>query len=151
MFYKCKKYQGQSGKCECLLVVDIKIKITFATAGASGVCGYPAKINIPFFIALSRVLSCSFELYGAHFLWIADLSAKDPYYILGALTGLSMLLTPAVDPKQTAMRYASALIFGTVTMYLSSGLALFIFMNTVLNLLQGFVTRRFKSFASNKL
>lgn len=105
----------------------------------------PMLLNIPFFIALSRVLSCSFELYGAHFLWLADLSAKDPYYILGCLTGLVMLLTPSVDSKQTAMRYGSALIFGTVTMYLSSGLALFIFMNTLLNLLQGFITRRFKS------
>lgn len=111
----------------------------------------PMLLNIPFFIALSRVLSCSFELYGAHFLWIADLSAKDPYYILGALTGLIMLLTPAIDPKQTAMRYGSALIFGTVTMYLSSGLALFICMNTVLNLLQGFITRRFKSNTPNIL
>lgn len=110
----------------------------------------PMLLNIPFFIALSRVLSCSFELYGAHFLWIADLSAKDPYYLLGIFTGLSMLLTPSLDPKQTAMRYASALIFGTVTMYLSSGLALFIFMNTVLNLLQGFITRRLKSTGLNR-
>ena len=109
----------------------------------------PMLLNIPFFIALSRLLSCSFELYGAHFFWINDLSAKDPFYVLGIFTGLSMLLTPVVDPKQTAMRYASALVFGTFTMYLSSGLALFILVNTLLSLLQGIITRRLKSTASN--
>ena len=108
----------------------------------------PMLLNIPFFIALSRVLSCSFELYGAHFFWLVDLSAKDPFYILGILTGACMLLTPVADPKQTAMRYGSALIFGTVTMYLSSGLALFIFMNTLISVVQGMITRRLKSHAS---
>lgn len=111
----------------------------------------PMLLNIPFFIALSRVLSCSFELYGAHFLWIADLSTKDPYYILGICTGLTMLLTPAVDPKQTAMRYGSALVFGTFTMYLSSGLALFILINAFLGMLQGNIVRRLKSNGSTIL
>ncbi|MBI2352662.1 membrane protein insertase YidC [Candidatus Dependentiae bacterium] len=105
----------------------------------------PLLLNIPFFIALSRLLSCSFDLYGAHFLWLPDLSAKDPFYILGILTGAIMLMTPAVDSKQTVMRYASALMFGTITMYLSSGLALFILTNTIMNLLQMIVTRYVKS------
>lgn len=105
----------------------------------------PMLLNIPFFIALSRVLSCSFDLYGAHFLWLSDLSAKDPYYVLGVLTGLTMLMTPGTDSKQTAMKYGSALMFGTITMYLSSGLALFIFINTAMNLLQTVITRRLKS------
>lgn len=104
----------------------------------------PMLLNIPFFVALSRVLSCSFDLYGAHFLWLPDLSAKDPFYILGILTCVTMLATPMGDSKQSAMRYGSALMFGTITMYLSSGLALFILVNTFLSLLQAVITRRFR-------
>ncbi|MBM18153.1 MAG: hypothetical protein CL947_03760 [Epsilonproteobacteria bacterium] len=125
--------------------------------GFGGVAGcLPMLMNIPFFIALSRVLSGSFALYGAKFLWLADLSAKDPYYILGILTGICMLMTPmnGSTQQQSAMRYGSALIFGTITTYLSSGLALFIFINTLFSLLQGFVMRAFtgrgSSFVSMK-
>lgn len=105
----------------------------------------PLLLNIPFFIALNYVLSYSFELHGAHFLWITDLTAKDPYYILGILTGVFMLLTPAQgDAKQLAMRYGTALVFAAITMTVSSGLALFILINTLTSLLQALVMRLFK-------
>ena len=43
-------------------------------------------LQLPIFFALSRVLSSSIELYKAPFiLWIHDLSAKDPLYILPIL------------------------------------------------------------------
>lgn len=115
--------------------------------GLGGIAGcLPMFMNIPFFVALSRVLSGSFELYGASFLWLPDLSAVDPYYVLGVLTGITMLATPTIgDSKQVAMRYGTALIFGTFTMYLSSGLALFILINTLCSLVQGYAVRLFKA------
>lgn len=112
--------------------------------GVPGVSGcLPMLLNIPFFISLSRILSGSIELYGASFLWLPDLSAKDPYYILGVLTGICMLLTPSpgADSKQAMFRYGSALFLGTITTYFSSGLALFIFTNTFLGLLQSWITK----------
>lgn len=115
--------------------------------GLGGVAGcLPMLMNIPFFVALSRVLSGSFELYGASFLWLKDLSAVDPYYVLGILTGLTMLLTPSPGggSQQVAMRYGTAMIFGTLTMYLSSGLALFIFINMLCSMVQGYAIQFFK-------
>jgi len=42
----------------------------------------PNLLQLPFFIVLGSVISNSIELYKAPFLWINDLSAPDPYYIL---------------------------------------------------------------------
>lgn len=53
----------------------------------------PLILQMPVFFALYAVLYNSIELRGAPFLgWIQDLSAKDPYYILPILMGLSMVV-----------------------------------------------------------
>lgn len=52
----------------------------------------PLVLQMPVFFALYAVLYNSIELRGTPFLgWIQDLSAKDPYYILPILMGLSMV------------------------------------------------------------
>lgn len=51
----------------------------------------PMLLQIPFFIALYSILRYDIALRGAHFfLWIDDLSAMDPYYILPVLMGVLM-------------------------------------------------------------
>lgn len=94
----------------------------------------PGFINFPFFIALNRVLSTSIELHGASFLWMPDLSTTDPYYILGILTGICMAFV--LETMSIPGRLGMGLMIGTVSMYLSSGLALFIFISTLLGVLQ---------------
>ena len=64
----------------------------------------PMLLQMPVFFALYGVLYNSIELRGAPFLgWITDLSAKDPYYILPVLMGISMF----VQQKLTGMGAAS--------------------------------------------
>src|SRR3989339_205647 len=46
----------------------------------------PLFLQLPVFIVLNRLLSSAIELYHASFLWIPNLSAPDPYYILPILT-----------------------------------------------------------------
>lgn len=111
--------------------------------GMPGISGcLPMLLNIPMFIALNKVLSNAIELYGANFLWISNLSEKDPYYILPIITGLAMCFNPmgpatgGNDLKQGMSRYAIALVLATVTSYLSAGLTLFICINTVLSVAQ---------------
>ncbi|NIW74374.1 MAG: membrane protein insertase YidC, partial [Gemmatimonadetes bacterium] len=51
----------------------------------------PILVQIPVFIALYWMLLGTVELRHAEFaLWINDLSARDPYYVLPLLMGASM-------------------------------------------------------------
>ena len=98
----------------------------------------PLLIQIPMFFALSRVLSSSIELYRAPFgFWIQDLSLRDPYYILPLLIALTMLVQAGfADKQQRVSILVMALIFGAFTTTLSAGLALYIFVSTLLSVVQ---------------
>jgi YidC/Oxa1 family membrane protein insertase len=114
--------------------------------GMPGLAGcLPILMQIPLFIALSWVLGNSIELYKAPFLWIKDLSAADPYYILPILLGITMLFhnpTQTVDPKQKISMFAMAIIFAAFTSNLSAGLVLYIFTSTLLGVIQSLIARR---------
>lgn len=109
----------------------------------------PVLIQIPVFIALYYVLLGSVELREAPFyLWITDLSNKDPYYVLPILMGLSMLLqqklNPAPpDPMQAKVMMLMPVIFTVLFLNFPSGLVLYWFVNNVLSIAQQwFITRR---------
>ena len=52
----------------------------------------PMLIPMPVLFALFFVFQNTIEFRGVSFLWLADISLKDPYYILPVLMGLSMFL-----------------------------------------------------------
>lgn len=118
--------------------------------GMPGLSGcLPLLLQLPIFIALSRVLSSAIELYNAPFIgWIHDLSAKDPYYVLPVITALSMvfqsLLMPSSDSKQKLSTIAMALVIGAVTSNLAAGLSLYICMFTILGIVQTQALKFFK-------
>ncbi len=106
----------------------------------------PMLVQIPIFIALSRVLSNSIELYRAPFFgWITDLSAPDPYYILPVIIVLSMLGQAMTgDQKQRMMMMSMALVFGAISANFSSGLVLYIASGTLLGVLQTMLQKKMK-------
>ncbi len=107
---------------------------------------WPNLVQIPIFFGLSRVLSSAFEMYGAPFLWMKDLSAPDPYYILPIIVVLGMLgsaFTMPGDAKQRLPMVAMGIGFGAVSMSFSAGLVLYLALGGVLNFVQ---TRIFKFF-----
>lgn len=112
--------------------------------GVPGLAGcLPLLLTLPILIGLNTVLSNAIELYGAPFLWIENLYAVDPYYILPVLTGFAMLATPMdSDPKKGLMRYAMALMMATIACYLSAGLVLFILINSLTAALQAQLQKR---------
>jgi len=61
----------------------------------------PILVQIPVFIALYWVLLGSVELRNASFLYITDLSSKDPYYLLPILMAASMFVQTKLNPKPT--------------------------------------------------
>lgn len=95
----------------------------------------PMFIQMPLFFGLSKVLSNAIELYQAPFLWIKDLSASDPYYILPAAVVLGLLYRALTmkDNSQRVPLLAMALIFGAVSTTLPAGLVLYIAIGSVLN------------------
>ena len=108
----------------------------------------PMVAQIPVFFALYKVLLISIELRGAPFmLWITDLSAKDPYYILPIVMGVSMFvqqkMTPSgMDPKQQKLMLLMPVVFTFMFMNFASGLVLYWLVNNLLSIIQQFFINR---------
>jgi len=108
----------------------------------------PILIQIPVFIALYWVLLESVEMRQAPFvMWIRDLSAPDPYWILPLIMGVTMFiqqkLNPApMDPVQEKvmqiMPFAFTIFFG----FFPSGLVLYWVANNILSIAQQWLITR---------
>jgi len=102
----------------------------------------PMLVQIPFFLAFYWVLLESVEMRQAPFgLWIQDLSARDPFYVLPILNGLAMFgqykLNPTPPDPVQAKVFMLMPIFMTFTFaWFPSGLVLYWVTNTVLSIAQ---------------
>ncbi len=101
----------------------------------------PMLIVLPVFYGLFYVLEYSLELRQAAFLWIPDLSAPDPYYILPIIYAIVMigtqLLNPVsagMDPTQAKMMKAMPLLFTVMFAFFPSGLCLYYAVNGIVGL-----------------
>jgi YidC/Oxa1 family membrane protein insertase len=110
----------------------------------------PILVQIPIFIALYWVLLESVELRQAPFiLWIDNLSARDPYFILPLLNAAFMFatqrLTPMVgmDPLQQKMMTMMPIVFSIMFAFFPAGLVLYWATNAGLSLAQQYyITRK---------
>jgi YidC/Oxa1 family membrane protein insertase len=111
----------------------------------------PMLIQIPFYIATYHVVMEAVQLRHQSFLWINDLSATDPYYVMPLLLGLAIYLqtrmTPSSsDPMQENMKLVFPFILVMVSMSMPAGVSLYIFTSTVLGVAQQQLTsNRLKS------
>jgi YidC/Oxa1 family membrane protein insertase len=102
----------------------------------------PILIQMPFFFAFYWVLVESVEMRQAPFaLWLQDLSARDPYFVLPALMAAAMFfqtrLSPAPpDPVQARMMQIMPLVFAVFLVVFPAGLVLYQLTNTALSILQ---------------
>jgi YidC/Oxa1 family membrane protein insertase len=99
----------------------------------------PMVVQIPVFFALYKVLYNAIELRGAGFLYIPDLSLKDPYYITPILMGVTMLIqqrmTPTVgDPMQAKMMMFMPVIMTAMFINFSSGLVLYFLFSNLMSI-----------------
>lgn len=116
----------------------------------------PIVIQIPVFISLYWVLLSSVEMRGAPWiLWIHDLSAQDPYFILPVLMAVSMFLqtrlnpTPP-DPVQAKMMMFMPIAFSFMFFFFPAGLVLYYVVNNVLSITQQYYITRVMGNAKNK-
>jgi YidC/Oxa1 family membrane protein insertase len=103
----------------------------------------PTLIQMPIFLCLYWVLNESVELRQAPWmLWIQDLTARDPFFILPVLNVAVMFLTQklspnvGMDPTQAKMMQFMPLIFGVTMAFFPAGLVLYWVTNGSLSLFQ---------------
>jgi YidC/Oxa1 family membrane protein insertase len=111
----------------------------------------PMVVQIPIFYALYVALSVSVEIQNAPFicfgrifgvdLWICDLAAHDPTYVLPILMGISMFvqqkMTPVMgDPRQAKMMLFMPVVFTFMFLNLPAGLVLYWTLSNVLQIAQ---------------
>jgi YidC/Oxa1 family membrane protein insertase len=85
----------------------------------------PMLIPWPVLIALFFVFQNTIELRGVEFLWLPDLSAKDPFYILPAVLAVSMFLMQWVSMRSLEQPNQQM----KMMMYIMPIMMLFIFVN----------------------
>ncbi len=92
----------------------------------------PTLLTFPLLFAMLGMLPKVVELRQAHWFWLHDLTAADPYHILPITMVLSQFLVqfympaPGVDPQQQRMMAFMMPVFsGYITWNYSSGLALY--------------------------
>ena len=113
----------------------------------------PILVQLPVFFALYWVIFEAVELRQApFFLWIDDLSLKDPLYILPILNVAVMWFTqkmsptPGMDPVQKKVLQTMPLIFGVMFAFFPAGLVLYWLTNGLLGLIQQVViTKRIEA------
>ena len=110
---------------------------------------WPVLIQIPIFFAFYKMILISFEFRHEPFmLWIQDLSARDPYFVLPLLMGATMViqqkLNPApADPVQEKVMKILPVMFTIIFAMFPAGLVLYWTTNSILSVAQQwFVMRR---------
>ena len=110
---------------------------------------FPILLQMPIFLALFYVFLESTELRHAEFvLWLTDLSAKDPYYVLPILFGASMFITQKLqpmtvtDPMQQKMMTFMPVIFSVFFLWFPSGLVLYWLVSNLISIVQMLIIYR---------
>ena len=103
----------------------------------------PIVVQIPVFIALYWVLLSAVELRHAPWiLWIHDLSAPDPYFVLPVIYAITAYLqvrlspTPIQDPVQAKVMQIMPIAFSVMFIFFPSGLVLYWLVNNSLQIFQ---------------
>lgn len=103
----------------------------------------PLIIQMPIFLALYWVFLESVELRHAPFmLWIQDLSAQDPFYILPILMGVSMFIMQKMqpmtvqDPMQQKIMQYMPVMFTVFFFWFPSGLVLYWLVSNIISIVQ---------------
>lgn len=138
------KYKGDTQKLQ-LHMMELYKKHKVNPMGGC----LPLLLQIPVFFAIYRVLYNAVELKDAPWLlWITDLSAMDPYYVLPVLMGVSMYLqqhlspTTFNDPTQEKIFKFLPIIFTIFLITFPAGLILYWTTNNIFSIIQQLIINK---------
>jgi YidC/Oxa1 family membrane protein insertase len=147
-----EKYKKYSLKDPRKAKMQEEIAAVYKTEGVNPAGGcLPMLIQFPFLIAYYRMLGVALDLRHAHWLWITDLSARDPYFLLPILMVISMFamqrITPqaGMDPQQQKMMmWMMPLMMGFIFFNLQAGLNLYYAESNLISMAQQAIMNRTK-------
>lgn len=145
---KYKKFKGDASK-KSEMNVEMMALYKEHNVNPLGGC-LPMLLQMPLLFAFYSLLYYSIELRQAPFIfWIHDLSAKDPYYVLPIVMGLSSFITqkmtpmaPSTDPMQAKMMMIMPLVFTFMFINFSSGLNLYYLCSNIFQILFQVATQK---------
>ena len=110
----------------------------------------PQLVQMPVWFAMYRTLQTAAEMYHVKFLWFADLSAPDRFYILPLLLGGFMILQQrivpmqGVDPVQAKMMtWMMPIVFTVMMLFLPAALGVYMLTNSILGIVQQLAIEKF--------
>jgi YidC/Oxa1 family membrane protein insertase len=144
---KYKKYKATDPKRNDMNVEIMKLQKDNGVNMFGGCI--PTLITLPLLYAFFTMLPRVVELRQAHWLWLPDLQAPDPWHILPIAMVLSQFLvqfytpSPGVDPQQQKMMaFMMPAISGYFTWTYGSGLALYWAVGNLISIAQQAVMNR---------
>jgi YidC/Oxa1 family membrane protein insertase len=147
-----EKYKKYSLRDPRKAAMNEEISALYKKEGVNPAGGcLPMLIQFPFLIAYYRMLGVALDLRHAHWLWITDLSARDPYFILPIMMVISMFamqrMTPqaGMDPsQQKMMTWMMPLMMGFIFFNLQAGLNLYYAETNLISIAQQAIMNRTK-------
>ncbi|HEV1995047.1 MAG TPA: membrane protein insertase YidC [Candidatus Acidoferrum sp.] len=145
------KYKKYSMRDPRKAEMNKEVMAIYSREGINPVGGcFQMFLQMPVWFGLNTALRYSIEMRQATWLWVLDLSAKDPYYILPVLMGASMYLvskmTPmtSTDPQQQMMMKIMPITMAGIFMIspISSGLAVYILTSSMVGIVQQWYLNR---------
>ena len=117
----------------------------------------PMLLPMPILFALYFVFQNTIELRGVPFLWLPDLSLRDPYFITPIFMGVSMFVLSWIgmrgmppSPQSKMMAYVMPVMFTVLFWNFASGLNLYYAVQNVAALPQQWLLSRERSTANKK-
>ena len=145
-----EKYKKYSLRDPRKAQMNEEISALYKKEGVNPVGGcLPMLIQLPFLWAYYRMLSSAIDLRHAPWLWVKDLSAADPIYLLPIMMVISTLLTQRMTPQagmdpqqQRMMNVMMPLMMGFIFFRLAAGLNLYYAVVNVLGIAQQMIINR---------
>jgi len=106
----------------------------------------PMLLTMPVLLAMWAMLQTSIELRGVSFMWLPDLTQRDPFYVTPILMGATQFwqqrITPAAgaDPAQQKMMMIMPLVMTVMFISLPAGALIYYTVSGLLRIVQQYVT-----------
>ena len=145
-----EKYKKYSLRDPRKAEMNQEISALYKREGVNPVGGcLPLIIQMPFLFAYYRMLGVAIDLRHAPWLWIHDLSAPDPHYVLPIAIVVTMIamqrMTPqaGMDPaQQKMMNIMMPLMLGYISFNLAAGLCLYWAVGQLIGIVQQMALNR---------